>query len=416
MKRLLMVAFHFPPLAGSSGIQRTLSFARHLPACGWEPLILSAHPRAYERVSNDLLKEVGPGTVVERTFALDSARHLAILGRYPGFAARPDRWLTWWLGAVPGGLAMIRKYRPDAIWSTYPIATAHAIGHTLHRLSGLPWVADFRDPMAQDGYPEDPRTWKSFERIERRAVHAASACIFVTSGAARMYRERYSGHPGARFTVIENGYEEEIFAPVQDSPAGGPLVSGSVTLLHSGIVYPSERDPTRFFEALARMRENGELKPGELRVRLRAPGNEAFLSRLIARYQVDGIVELAPPIAYREALLEMMRADGLLVLQAANCNDQIPAKVYEYVRSGRPMIALTDPAGDTAGVLRRAGLTDIAPLDAPAAIASALRTFLDRIARGNAALPERAFVEGASRANRTRELAQLLDRLPVQRT
>jgi glycosyltransferase involved in cell wall biosynthesis len=416
MKRLLMVAFHFPPLAGSSGIQRTLSFARHLPACGWEPLILSAHPRAYERVSDDLLKEVRPGTVVERAFALDSARHLAILGRYPGFAARPDRWLTWWLGAVPGGLSMIRKYRPDAIWSTYPIATAHAIGHTLHRLSGLPWVADFRDPMAQDGYPEDPRTWKSFERIERRTVHDASACVFVTSGAARMYRERYAGPPEARFTVIENGYEEDIFAPVRDSPAAGPLVPGSVTLLHSGIVYPSERDPTRFFEALACMRESGELKPGELRVRLRAPGNEAFLSGLIARYQVDGIVELAPPIAYREALLEMMRADGLLVLQAANCNDQVPAKVYEYVRCGRPMIALTDPAGDTAGVLRRAGLTDIAPLDAPAAIASALRTFLDRIARGNAAMPERAFVAGASRANRTRELAQLLERLPARRT
>ena len=414
MKRLLMVAFHFPPLAGSSGIQRTLSFARHLPGCGWEPLILSAHPRAYERVSDDLLREIDPGTVVERAFALDTARHLALRRRYPGFAARPDRWLTWWLGAVPGGLSMIRKYRPDAMWSTYPIATAHAIGHTLHRLSGLPWVADFRDPMAQDGYPEDPRTWKSFERIERRTVHNASACVFVTSGAARMYRERYSALPEERFTVIENGYEEDMFATAQEPPAGGALVPGSVTLLHSGIVYPSERDPTRLFEALARMLESGALKPGELLVRLRAPGNETFLSRLIARYRVDGIVELAPPLGYREALLEMMRADGLLVLQAANCNDQIPAKIYEYVRCGRPMIALTDPAGDTARVLRLAGLTDMAPLDAPAAIASTLRTFLDRVARGNAALPARAFVEGASRANRARELAQLLDRLPAR--
>ena len=66
MKRLLMIAFHFPPLVGSSGIQRTISFARHLPRFGWEPLILTAHPRAYERVSDDQLKDVPSDTVVER--------------------------------------------------------------------------------------------------------------------------------------------------------------------------------------------------------------------------------------------------------------------------------------------------------------------------------------------------------------
>ena len=96
-------------------------------------------------MGNDLLKDVAPGTVVERAFAVDAARHLAVRGRYPAIVARPDRWAAWWLGAVPRSLAMIRKYRPAAIWSTYPIATAHTIGQTLHRLSGLPWIADFRD-------------------------------------------------------------------------------------------------------------------------------------------------------------------------------------------------------------------------------------------------------------------------------
>ena len=66
MKRLLMIAFHFPPLAGSSGIQRTLCFARHLPRFGWEPLILTAHPRAYERLSNDQLMDVPSDAIVER--------------------------------------------------------------------------------------------------------------------------------------------------------------------------------------------------------------------------------------------------------------------------------------------------------------------------------------------------------------
>src|SRR4051812_31102507 len=103
MKKLLMIAFHFPPLAISSGIQRTISFARHLPRFGWQPIILTAHPRVYDRVSDDQLKDIASNVIVERAFALDSARHFAISGRYPAFTARPDRWITWWFGAVLQG-------------------------------------------------------------------------------------------------------------------------------------------------------------------------------------------------------------------------------------------------------------------------------------------------------------------------
>ena len=414
MKRLLMIAFHFPPLAGSSGIQRTICFARYLPRFGWEPLILTAHTRAFERVSDDQLGDVPSDVIVERAFALDSARHLAILGRYPAFAARPDRWITWWLGAVLQGLAMIRKYRPDALWSTYPIATAHKIGHTLQRLSGVPWIADFRDPMAQDGFPADPKTWQSFKEIEEDALRSACFSVFVTPGAARMYRDRYLDLPSTRIAVIENGYDEESFAPLDDSSQDrGPLLPGTFTLVHSGIVYPSERDPTQLFRALRLMLDEGRLKPGDLRLRLRAPAHEALLAKLIDNTQVAEVVELAPPIPYRRALQEMMRADGLLVLQASNCNDQIPAKVYEYLRCQRPIIALTDPTGDTARLLREAGIHNIARLDSAEEIALELRRFLDQAKHGEATLPCAALVARASRSHRARELASLLDRLPV---
>lgn len=413
MKRILMIAFHFPPLAGSSGIQRTLRFARHLPQFGWEPLVLTAEPRAYERVSDDQVDDVRAGSIVERAFALDSARHLAVMGRYPAFVARPDRWATWWLGAIPRGLAMIRKYRPEVIWSTYPIATAHRIGRTLHRLSGVPWVADFRDPMAQEGYPADPKTWQSFKRIEQDALHMAASSVFVTRGAARLYRSRYPDVPDERIAVIENGYDEDSFQLLDASAEdAGPLIPGTLTLLHSGVVYPSERDPTHFFQALRRMLDDGSLRAGELRVRLRASAHEALLGKLITTNRVVEVVELAAPIPYREALKEMMRADGLLVLQARNCNEQIPAKIYEYLRCRRPIIALTDPPGDTAEMLRRAGIDNIARLDSSEDIAHELRRFLDTLRRGAASLPNEAFMTAASRLERTRELARLLDGLP----
>lgn len=402
-----MIAFHFPPFAGSSGVQRTLRFVQQLPRFGWQPIVLTAHPRAYEKTSQDLLKDIPEGVVVERAFALDTARHLSIGGRYPGALARPDRWKSWSLGAIPAGLRLIRQHRPSVIWSTYPIPTAHRVADQLHRLSGLPWIADFRDPMAQDGYPEDPRTWSAFERIERSAVSQAACSVFTTRGAAGMYRSRYPEH-AERIRVIENGFDEESFTGVT---GGAALIAGKTTLLHSGLIYPVERDPTQFFETLAALWKAGRIAPDTLTIRFRAPAHDKLILGIAERLGVLPFVECLPPIPYREALGEMMRADGLLVMQAANCNEQIPAKVYEYLRSQRPLIGLTDPAGDTADLMVRAGVRHIAPLDAPDQIATTLMSFLEGLRDGSLSAPPGDLVAQHSRLSRTSELVNILGRI-----
>jgi hypothetical protein len=124
---------------------------------------------------------------------------------------------------------------------------------------------------------------------------------------------------------------------------------------------------------------------------------------------VGQFVELAPPLPYREALREMLSADALLILQAANCNEQVPAKLYEYLRCSRPVLALTDPRGDTAAVVRGAGLADIAPLDSADEIERALSSFIRALRAGAAPLPRADFVANASRSRRTAELAKVLD-------
>jgi hypothetical protein len=105
----------------------------------------------------------------------------------------------------------------------------------------------------------------------------------------------------------------------------------------------------------------------------------------------------------------MLSCDGLLLFQASNCNHQIPAKVYEYLRAGKPLLALTDRKGDTAAVVREAGLDAIVPLDRADAIEIGLRSFVEAIREGRAARPSQAAIEAASRRERTRELANLLD-------
>jgi hypothetical protein len=412
MSNILLIAYHFPPLRGSSGIQRTLRFCQYLPRFGWNPVVLTVHPRAYEDVGEDLSSAIPAGVPVQRAFALDAARHLAFRGSYPRLFANPDRWTSWFVAGVVSGLSLIRRHRPRALFSTYPIATAHLIGLALHRLTGIPWVADFRDPMAQEGYPPDPVVWRRFHWLEGQVVRRAARLLYTSPGAVAEYRSRYSEIAPERFVLLENGYDEETFA---DLAAPQARVANKLILLHSGIVYTSERDPTMLFRALGSLKREGAIAPDTLEVRFRASANDSLLRKLGEEQAITDLVSLVPSIPYGAALEEMMSADALLILQGASCNSQIPAKAYEYLRAGRPIAGLTDPRGDTADLLRRAGLDSLAPLDSADRIAKALPPFLEQLRTGNAARADIAFVRKCERVEGARALAGILDTIPSTR-
>jgi glycosyltransferase involved in cell wall biosynthesis len=408
MNALLMLAFHFPPLQGSSGLQRTLSFARYLPTHGWQPLVLTAHPRAYPQTSDDQLADIPTGCVVQRAWSWDTARHWAINGRYCSALALPDRWVSWVPAGCVVGWRMIRRYRPAVLWSSYPIASAHLLGLLLHRSSGIPWVADFRDSMTEADYPRDKRQWRVYRWLERQVVQHCQRAVFTTEGARRLYAERYPTVPAERWVVIANGYDERPFA---DHTEAAPAAHSGIRLLHSGILYPQERDPRAFFEALALLKQAGDLPP--LQVILRATGHDDWHRQAIADYGLDGIVSLQPAIGYTAALAEMASVDGLLIFQASNCNHQIPAKLYEYLRAQRPILAFTDADGDTAQLMRQAGLSGIAALDNAAAIAKLLRQFFQQQHHG---IASKAFIAAQSRAARSAELAALLNQVTAFKT
>ena len=406
-----MVAFHYPPFEGGSGIHRALKFSRYFPELGWRPLVLSANPRAYPQVSHERLHEIPDGVLVKRAFALDTARQLAFYGRYPKWLAFPDRWVSWWLGAVPAGLRLIRKHKPQLIWSTYPVATAHLIALTLHRLSGIPWVADFRDSMTEDDYPTDPTVRNIYRWIERHTVNHCERAVFTTPGALRMYESRYPAIPQSRWQVISNGYDDEDFILAEKLVAAKKASCGPITLLHSGVLYPSERDPLAFFSALAELRQTQQISPAMVKIVLRGCGHEEFYTREIKNNQIEDIVKLEPPIPYHRALAETLTADGLLIFQASNCNHQIPAKVYEYLRAKRPILALTDSAGDTASLLEKVGLNDIVSLDSREEIAQGVLDFLTKLRHGTAPIASDAQIALLSRKAKTVELVNLLSSL-----
>jgi glycosyltransferase involved in cell wall biosynthesis len=411
-RRLLIIAFHFPPLQGSTGIYRTLGFAKYLPEHGWDVRVLTASATAYPEVRAENLSIVPPGTNVTRAWALDTQRHLAIAGRYPQLLATPDRWRSWIPFGFVAGLNLIRSWRPQAILSTYPIPSAHCIALALRRVCKVPWIADFRDPMLQENYPREPMLRRSYERIERATFKRADRITVTTPGTADLYRERYGAAAQSRIHVVPNGFDEDLFRSLADvTTTTAARASPRIKLLHSGLLYPHERNPENFFQALAELLAEGHLREDDVEVVLRASGNEAQYGKRIAELGLSRMIQLLPSIPYRDALTEMVSADACLLFQADNCNQQIPAKVYEYLYVGKPILALTDPRGDTGRLLASVGVPHVAALEDKAAIKRCLVEFLAALKNGQVPQVPRQIVMNYSRRAAAERLSTLLSEL-----
>ena len=339
---------------------------------------------AYERQSNGQMTEVPDDIIVKRALGFDTARHFSIKGKYPGFLAYPDRWVSWWPMAVLSGLRLIWRGKVDVIFSTYPITTSHLIGWTLHKLTGKPWVADFRDSMLDDSYPVDKKTRDAHCWIEKKIISHCTKAIFTTPSTLKMYAERYPEYSSDKLAVIENAFDEGNFEQAISDEKTDIKSNDVIRLVHSGVLYPSERDPRCFFDALSELKSEGTINAGELKIILRATGHDDLFLPMIEEKNIADIVFLEPSVPYVDALQEMLEVEGLMIFQAANCNHQIPAKIYEYLRAEKPILALTDEVGDTAGVLKRANVGMVVALDNKDGIKQGLLDFVQQIKAGRA--------------------------------
>jgi hypothetical protein len=182
-------------------------------------------------------------------------------------------------------------------------------------------------------------------------------------------------------------------------------------MVHSGLLYPRERDPRAFFSAIRRLKVERTISARDLVIDFRAAVSESYYRGLLRDIGIDDIVQLLPAFPHREATVDTAAADGLLLFQAASCNHQIPAKVYEYLRLEKPILALTSMSGDTATLLRDTGGATIVDLADEDSIVHALRSFLVSVRNGEHLLPDRQRVRKFTRKNQAAELAHGLDSL-----
>jgi glycosyltransferase involved in cell wall biosynthesis len=393
-----MLTYHFPPSA-AAGAFRLLGFARHLPTYGWESAVVAPPGLPWEPVDPGLMQRVPPATTLYQA-------------PYPrGLAAAPFRRLfpyaAWLPAAYAASRSAIRHERPDALFTSGPPHAIHLLGRHLHRRYGLPWLVDFRDPWAAGGlsalHGRPPSRWDV--RAERSVLRDADRIIANTPRAMELLATAFPQHR-VKMVSITNGFDPDSFSVLDPAPRD----PGAVSLVHPGEVYAS-RDPRPLLEAIRALKP-GEIPEGRpLRVRFigrQGPG-APILNDLIRESGLQDIVTFTGQVPYSRSLAEMVAADVLLLLDSAGRRAGVPAKLYEYLGAGRPVLALADPGGDVDWVLRESGTPyRIAPpLDA-----SRIHDALVSLLREASAAP--AANDGAAQSRFTRqavtgELARLLD-------
>ncbi len=403
MRRILFIAYHFPPFFGSSGYLRTLKFVKYLPQFGFEPIVLSVNTRAYQTIDETLLEKVPLNTRVIRAFGLDASKDLSIKGRYPGFFAVPDRWSSWIPAAIFRGIRLVKKYNIDIVFSTHPIPSAHMIAERISHFTKKPWVADFRDQMWDDCSPHAKKHFLSRKNIEQRTIKNATKVVVTTNGIRDLYLRRYGQIVApAKIKVINNGFDESDFAGIVPSngQAHFPL-----HLIHAGLLEPADRNPLPFFHAIKIIVQKEKWK-GALKVDLIAPGNYEAYRQKVDELALADYIHILPPVPYHQALQKMADADILLLFQGESCNPQIPAKVFEYLRIGKPVFALTPPDGQTAKLISESKAGIVVDPDHQEKIADSLLKWLIRLRKGEIIVnPSSDVVANYSRKHQTFELA-----------
>ena len=419
MKHALFVSFHYPPDGTSSGVWRTLKHTRYLGDHGWRVTVLCPEVSAYDAVDDAMLEQVPASVRIVRTPYRNSKRHFGLRGRYLALSALPDVWIGWLPWALAAGMRVAREDPVDLIYSTSPPSTAHLIGWGLAHRLGRPWVADFRDPWIEDspepGAPSGAVYRKIDRWLEQRVVDRCSHCVTTTEPLRALLAGRHAEAAAERITVIPNGYDEADFAGLPTGASGTPR-SDRLSIVHAGLINPHFRDPAPLLRALRLAADSGGLDANRVRLRFLGGGGYADsgpLRAAIADTGLAGSVEFVPRMPYADALRELSQADVLLLLQASeDTRGLVPAKLYEYLRMQKPVLALV-LAGESSQLIERAGGgVAVDPAD-PAQLASELAGLYRRWQDGtlDRQHADPAVLQRYERRGLTRELAAIFDRL-----
>jgi peptidoglycan/xylan/chitin deacetylase (PgdA/CDA1 family)/glycosyltransferase involved in cell wall biosynthesis len=404
---LLVVSYYFPPNS-AVGSRRVARFCDYLPDFGIEPVVLTVDEESCDPIDHSfrLCSEARIERVRPHVTALDLYRHWkgidekrsaasAINHRHPGGEGKktsslrlslialldfPDAFRGWYLPASRAAARIIENSHIDAVFSSGPPWTSHMIAHHISRRYNLPWIADFRDGWASNPwrkflYEGGLPKWRDHLDLwtENRWIRRAKLVICTTDQQRQSLLGSHPPLKETRVVTILNGFDDlrELHVPPVKRERSTPRI-----LLHAGNLYGARRVDT-FCQAIETLIQMGRISPNDVKVILMGEADaEIEIAARNATPEVfeRGIIEIQPQQPWETAQRATHNADVLLIFQGDHPT-AIPAKFFEYLQTGKPILAVVGKGALREIVLNtRAGV--VADPNDTAAIGAAIEEVL----------------------------------------
>lgn len=374
MKKVLIITYYWPP-SGGAGVQRWLKFVKYLPEFGIEPLVLTvdAEQAAYPVVDASLEKDIAPETQVFRTSCIDyfkfyrlfsgkkdlptggissggkSSLKQKIMGFVRGNLLLPDPRRGWNSYAYAKAAELIRTYNIDTVVTTSPPHSTQLIGLKLKQKLGIRWIADLRDPWTDIYYYNQfyhTSIAKAIDKTyERKVVEHADALITVSADLARIYSNKTTAPVQNKIHIIPNGFDESDFPPEVNTIQDEPVITYTGTL-------SDEYDLHGFIRA---MHDNNASN-----LRLRFVGKvSATQQHLLEDLPIKP--EYIGHVPHHASIQHLMNARILLLVipKVTNNRGILTGKFFEYLATGKPVLAIGPCDGDLAEIIKSTGCGSI---------------------------------------------------------
>lgn len=402
-KKILLISYHFPPSTAVGGL-RIANFAKYLPLHGWNSYVLTIKDHYLKKVDQDRIKDIGSVKVFKtrivpkinaylrlKCFYLSLLKRRIIspkelnnyyipqkcysyneqslntnyynsekiskkLKRYSvSFVSMPDIERNWILPAVFRAVREIKREKIDCILTSSPPHSIHLTGLLVKMITGVRWIADFRDPWVTGGPLRLDSTCafsKMIERwMEQKVVQNADMVLTTTETLCDALKESYKTLPESNFLCVTNGFDKEFFARLNHVKKYEMF-----TLTYAGGLYYG-RTPEPIFKSLKELALEKKISLQNIRVKLIGDCkyvNGCPISQMIHSYGLDSVVEVLEPVSYSKAV-EIIRQSHLALLFAPDQPFQIPAKVFDYMGTRTNILALSKE-GATSDLINSTGI------------------------------------------------------------